>query len=123
MQKKWSGTHPMGTQILVNAALSRVAGLRGVGGEEGILATALNMHFRCKGPEGWHFVQRSRPLAIGAAAKKAALRNEVRRSKLPSWVDSLVMDLWRERQLRFVNILPRPYCNFTQTMTIMPHCR
>ena len=66
----------MGTQSIVDFAISRVVGLRGVGGEEGILATALNMHFRCKGPEGWHFVQRSRPLATGAAAhKQAAMRN------------------------------------------------
>ena len=93
----------MGTQFLVHAALARVVGLRGVGGEEGRLAAALNMHFRCNGPERWHFVQRSRPLATGAAANKAALRNDGRRSKLPSWVDFLVMDLWKERQLRFAN--------------------
>ena len=108
MQKKWSGTHPMGTQFLVNATLARASGLRGVGGEEGILATALNIHFRCKGPEGWHFVQRSRPLAIGAATKKAALKNVVHRSKLPLWVDALVVDLWKQRKMNFAKILPRP---------------
>ena len=106
MEAKWSGSHPMGTHFIVNAALARIAGLRGVGGEEGVLTTALNLHFRCNGPEGWHFVQRGRPLATGAAAKKAELRNLVRRSKLPPWVDTLVRDLWGKRELQFVKPLP-----------------
>ena len=106
LEAKWSSSHPMGTHFIVNAAMARIAGLRGVGGEEGVLTTALNMHFRCNGPEGWHFVQRGRPLATGTAEKKAELKNVVRRSNLPPWVDSLVRDLWGKRELQFVKPLP-----------------
>lgn len=106
MEAQWSGSHPMGTHFIVNAVMARIAGLRGVGGEEGVLTTALNLHFRCNGPEGWHFVQRGRPLATGAAAKKAELKNQVRRSKLPPWVDTLVRDLCRKRELHLVKPLP-----------------
>ena len=106
MEAQWSGSHPMGTHFIVNAAMARIAGLRGVGGEEGVLTTALNMHFRCNGPEGWHFLQRGRPLATGAAGRKAELKNEVRRSKLPPWVDTLVRDLCRKRELCLVKPLP-----------------
>ena len=36
-------------------AAVRMAGLRGAGGEDGILSVALNAHFQVDGPAGWHF--------------------------------------------------------------------
>ena len=32
----------------------KALGVRGTGGEEGFHSMALNTHFSCKGPEGWH---------------------------------------------------------------------
>ena len=108
MEQKWCGSRPMGLQYIANAAVARMAGLRGLGGEEGVLATALNIHFRCKGPVGWHFVQKGRPLAAGAAVQKAALRSQVRRDALAPWVESTVVDLHRAKQIQIAKTLPRP---------------
>ena len=55
MEMKWKGCHPRHVRHLIWAANLRIAGLRGMGNEEGILATALNMHFKKFGPEHWHF--------------------------------------------------------------------
>ena len=108
MEQKWNN-HPMGVQYIANAAVARMAGLRGLGGEEGILATALNIHFRSRGPEGWHFRQRRRPLAAqGAAVRKAAIQDQVRRDALPRWVDSTLVDLHRAKQIHITKTLPRP---------------
>ena len=41
---------------LVWSSKLRAFGLKGFGGEDGIMAYALNTHFQCSGPEGWHFV-------------------------------------------------------------------
>ncbi len=40
---------------MVWGAQLKAAGLRGLGGEEGVLAMALNTHFKSQGPEGWRF--------------------------------------------------------------------
>ena len=109
MSQKWGDCHPMGLRYIANAAVTRLAGLRGLDGEEGILATALNLHFRSKGPEGWHFTQRRRPLAAqGAAVQKAMLKSQVRRDALPPWVESTVVDLHRAKQIDLTKTLPRP---------------
>lgn len=44
----------MSTKKLVWATQLKSIGLQGMGGEEGILSMALNIHFSCKGPSGWH---------------------------------------------------------------------
>ena len=109
MSQKWGDCRPMGLRYIANAAVMRLAGLRGLDGEEGILATALNLHFRSKGPEGWHFTQRRRPLAAqGAAVQKAMLKSQVRRDALPPWVESTVVDLHRAKQIDLTKTLPRP---------------
>ena len=46
MELKWKGCHPRNVRELIWAANFRMAGLRGVSGEEGFLATALNVHFQ-----------------------------------------------------------------------------
>ena len=40
---------------LVWSSKLRAFGLNGFGGEDGIMAYALNTHFQCSGPEGWRF--------------------------------------------------------------------
>ena len=44
------------------AARLRMAGLQGLGGEDAILAAALNVHFGCSDPQGWHFERAHRRL-------------------------------------------------------------
>ena len=46
----------MSMKHLVWSSQLRAIGLKGFGGEDGIMAYALNTHFQCSGPEGWHFV-------------------------------------------------------------------
>ena len=41
---------------LVWSSKLRAFGLKGFGGEDGIMAYALNTHVQCSGPEGWNFV-------------------------------------------------------------------
>ena len=41
---------------LVWSSQLRAFGLKGFGGEDGIMAYALNTQFQCSGPEGLHFV-------------------------------------------------------------------
>ena len=60
---------------LVWSSKLRAFGLKGFGGEDGIMAYALNTHFQCSGPEGWHFVaKRAEPQTMTAVQ----MRNEVR---------------------------------------------
>ena len=50
----------------------RALGIRGEGGEEGFLAMALNNHFRCDGPAGWHVCTRGQPLAAQSSRMREA---------------------------------------------------
>ena len=100
MEMKWKGCHPRNVRQLIWAANFRMAGLRGVGGEEGFLATALNVHFQNFGPEHWHFRTRSQPTSGSSVVKRAHVREAVRRQALPAWVDNLWHDLCASRQVR-----------------------
>ena len=84
-----------------------MAGLRGLGGEDGVLATALNMHFASGGPEGWNF-QTQRPLAPGAACRHADIVRTVHQALLPPWIQYTVKDLTCTRMMRFARKLPYP---------------
>ena len=78
-----------------------MAGLHGVGGEEGFLATALNVHFKCRGPEHWHFC-RERVRGYddrSSAIAHADLRETVRRDATPAWIENLWVDLIRSRPI------------------------
>ena len=44
----------MSMKHLVWPSQLRAVDLKGFGGEDGIMAYALNTHFQCPGPEGWH---------------------------------------------------------------------
>ena len=57
---------------LVWATQLKSIGLQGMGGEEGILSMALNIHFSCKDPSGWHFcaakTNKNQSLTINASS-------------------------------------------------------
>ena len=60
----------------------RALGLKGLG-EDGIMAHALNTHFQCSGPEGWHFHAKS---AKQKTMTTVQMRNEVRLLSKPEWL-------------------------------------
>ena len=53
------GTKPMDVESFIRQATIRLAGLRGHGGEEGVLSDALNFHYEGRDPSCWRFVCRS----------------------------------------------------------------
>ena len=48
------------TKRIAWAAQLKAAGIKGSGGEDGIMSMALNTHFNCHGPEGLHFLRTKR---------------------------------------------------------------
>ena len=56
------------TSIAWGAQL-KALGIHGTGGEEGFHSMALNSHFACQGPEGWHVFNQA---AIGANPKSTS---------------------------------------------------
>ena len=76
------------------------------GGEDGIMAMALNFHFKCHGPEGWHFSHRKNP-ADGGKKTLTQLRAEARLWNQPAWVSSYLNDVVKSRVIRLCKHLPR----------------
>ena len=107
LQNKWHSGGRVHISHLVSSAAIRMAGLRGLGGEDGILSTALNMHFACPTPEGWHFMT-SRRLAVGSSDVRQSIVEEVRKAALPPWIGDTVRDLACSRRMRFAIRLPYP---------------
>ena len=100
---KWKGCHPRNVRHLIWAANFRTAGLRGLGGEEGFLATALNMHFNSRGPDHWHFHRMRRYSAKddrSVAIRHAMIKESVRKLALPVWIDNLWFDAVNAKQIR-----------------------
>ena len=58
VEKSNAGGRPVAVSDLVRAARLRSSGIRGEGGEDAIMARALNHHFNCVAPAGWHFTVR-----------------------------------------------------------------
>ena len=103
METKWKGCHPRNVRHLIWAANLRMAGLRGLGGEEGFLATALNMHFKSRGPDLWHFHRMRRYSAKddrSVAIRHAMIQESVRKQTLPKWIDNLWVDIIRAKQIK-----------------------
>jgi len=107
LQNKWHAVRRVNISHLVSASLIRMAGVRGLGGEDGILSTALNMHFACPTPEGWH-VFASHRLAAGSSDRHHRIVEEVRRAALPPWIADTVRDLACSRRTRYAIRLPYP---------------
>ena len=59
---------------VVAAAMIRLAGLRGNGGEDGVLCDALNTHFRGEGPKGWHFYPVSVQQTLGGSSRSRVVK-------------------------------------------------
>ena len=79
-----AAVRPTPVDVFVRAAHIRLAGLRGHGGEEGVLSDALNVYFNAKSPEKWHFKKaKDGPAAV---AKREDLERAIRQQELPSWV-------------------------------------
>lgn len=105
--KRRNMNEKLSIQSLVWAAQLKAIGLKGMGGEEGILSMALNEHFGCRDPSGWHFVaSRSRKSASGDTQR---IQREVRSQRLPQWIPTLIHDLLKTGHLKICKHLP-PAC-------------
>ena len=90
---------------LVWSTQLKAVGLKGFGGEQGIMAYALNVHFQTTSPAGWHFVAKR---TVKRKSVAAALRNEVRLLSKPPWFHTHLHDLIATYGLALCKPLPRP---------------
>ena len=99
----------------------RALGLRGMGGEDGILTMALNHHFKCKGPSGWHshaHARRKRQRHHGGSVRGMSdfgddwcnkILRGVDLSRKPEWFGIPLRDLIARRSIVMSDsFLPRP---------------
>ena len=96
----------------------KAVGLRGHGSEDGFLCMALNTHFGCSGPEGWHVETKK----ARKAPWVADLQRENRVHKLPAWVQYHLDDLILSKQMRICKPLPCPE-EFLLNMSEASHWR
>ena len=82
----------------------KASGLKGIGGENGIMTMALNAHFNCRGPEGWHFLRKNS--ADGEKKSLTQLRAEARSWSQPAWVTSYLCDVVSSRGMILCKALP-----------------
>ena len=90
---------------LVWSSQLRAIGLKGFGGEEGVMAYALNIHFGCKGPEGWHVVAKRVKANKSIAAR---LQRELRLLSKPKWFNTYLFDLINTGEITLCKPVPRP---------------
>ncbi len=74
------------------------------------MAYALNTHFQCLGPEGWHIV--AKRIQKNKAMNAAQLRNEIRLLSTPPWFQTYFVDLVRFGGLSLCKPLPKPEMAF-----------
>ena len=101
---------PKEVEAFIQATVVRLAGLRGHGGEDGILADALNTHFEGfgTGPEAWKF-QKSSPASGGKVSvvhDRIALNQKIRLQHCQPWVEAPFADV--ARHIRPCKLLPGP---------------
>ncbi len=109
---KGNGGSRAAVEKIVRSTQLRCAGIRGLGGEEGILATALNHHFGGHGPADWHFCvnQGEWKRSSGSTVeKRVLLRRQVRGDALPRWLATPLQDLHATGQLQLCKRLPEPW--------------
>ena len=119
-----SSGRPKDVSAVTQATIVRIAGLRGHGGEEGIMADALNFHFGGKGPESWH-VRRGRRAKsasgdVCAALRRAGLQRRIRLAESQPWVHDTLLDVAKSGQQTFCKVLPRP-SNFIEPASGSSH--
>ena len=95
----------MSMKSLVWSSQLRAIGLKGFGGEEGVMAYALNRHFGCKGPEGWHVVAK-RVKANKSSATR--LQRELCLLSKPKWFNTYLFDLINTGEITLCKPVPRP---------------
>ena len=88
---------------LVWSSKLRAVGMKGFGGEDGIMAYALNTDFQCSGPEGWHFVAKR---ATQQTMTAVQMRNEVRVLSKPQWPHTYLFDLIAAKESTSANRYP-----------------
>ena len=96
---------PKPVDVFVRAAHIRLAGLRGHGGEEGVLSDALNLYFSASSPEKWHFKKAEEGLA--AVAKRVDMERAIRQQELPSRV-ALPLRQAAASDMTLSKYLPKP---------------
>ena len=96
---------PKPVDVFVRAAHIRLAGLRGHGGEEGVLSDALNLYFNARSPEKWHFKQAKDGPAV--VAKRVDVERAIRQQELPCWV-ALPLRQAAASDMTLSKYLPRP---------------
>ena len=90
------------------AAQWKALGIRGAGGEEGFLSMALNNHFVCQSPEGWHLFP-SNQSSKSSHWRKANIQRNLRLQNAPVWIGEHLLDLCATRQVRLCKHLPWPW--------------
>jgi hypothetical protein len=109
----------LSTKSIVWASQLRAVGLQGMGGEEGFLADALNHHFKCRHPSGWHFTAAKRvPRNFGPGVESAfgdadqswqRVLRDVRLSEKPEWFRTPLLQLVRSGRMQLATSrLPGP---------------
>ena len=101
---------PKEVDAFVQAAVVRLAGLRGHGGEDGILADALNTHFEGfgRGPEAWRFKKKATATGVQSCVvhQRVELQQRIRLQHCQPWVLAPVADVLKV--LRPCKLLPGP---------------
>ena len=97
-------------QSLVWSSLLRAVGCTGFGGEEGVMAHALNIHFQCQGPDGWHFI--AKRVWKDKTKIAAEVRNKLRLLTKPAWLGKYLLDMITSNSLKLCKPLPRPELAF-----------
>mgnify|MGYP001099229458 CR=1 FL=1 len=96
---------PKAVDVFAQAAHIRFAGLRGHGGEEGVLSDALNLHFNARSPEQWHFKKAGTGCA--AVANRVDMQRAIRQQHQPCWI-ALPLRQAAASKMRLSKCLPRP---------------
>ena len=92
------------------AAQLKALGIRGASGEEGFLSMALNNHFVCQSPEGWHlFPSNQSNKSSHWRNRKANVQRDLRLQNAPVWIGEHLLDLCATRQVRLCKHLPLPW--------------
>lgn len=98
----------LSVQHVAWGAQLKAVGVRGTGGEEGFLSMALNNHFACQSPEGWHLFPRN-PSTRSSHWRKADIDRNVRSEHAPVWMGEHLLDLVATNQVRLCKHLPLPW--------------
>ena len=112
------GSKPRDVESFIRQATIRLAGLRGHGGEEGVLSDALNFHYEGRDPSCWRFLCRSasgdqQRLASGRTrqsivAQRLNLQRAITLQHCKPWVELPLLDVVQRRDLVLCKIIPRP---------------